>query len=331
MHMLKLVLLLIIPIFLMGTCANLSSYLAYGAENSNTLQVSVGAQGNFNIDSIAVHYTAGPDVKASFTINFNTSLETAPYINVSIPYDKSQYVSDKPVFGEAEVTIWGSTFENNGVSKDMTFSLDESYNVYINATIDNYPLGPSSGQIVCTYSFNLSNSIVDAKTKLAQLDQSNGTQSNMRGIINFEVSHLNQGISSNSQQKQLRFDLIIDSHIVNLCEFDLSIPDGYSFVGSQTLNGEDMYVTPNSVLGVATNNYGYDSQGNPFWANEVVVNWQTSVNPQIWDVHPYDWIIGGIIGVLVTLLLTPVILAAWNRIRKYKPNQYDENIEYIAN
>jgi hypothetical protein len=111
MRVLKLVLLLLIPIFLIGTCANFLSYGAYGAENSNALQVSVGTQGNFNIDSIAVHYVVGSDVKASIAINFNTSLETVPYIDVSIPYDKYQYYSDTPVFGEAQLTICGGTFK----------------------------------------------------------------------------------------------------------------------------------------------------------------------------------------------------------------------------
>jgi hypothetical protein len=190
--------------------------------------------------------------------------------------------------------------KNNGVSKDITVSVDEAYNHYFNASLNDYPLGPSSSQILCTYQFNLSSYIADAKIKLAQFEnQSNADQSNMRCIINFDVSHFNQGISFNGQQKQLQFDLIVDSHIVHLFEFDLSIPEGYSFVKSQTLNGDDMSVTPNSVLGVALNNYGFDSRGNPFWANEVVVNWQTAVSPQIWDLHPYDWIIGGIIGVVL--------------------------------
>lgn len=304
-------------IILLGALANTFMGLreANGVETSNALQVTVKTDGNFTIDWFSVHYTVGPDIKTYFSIDLNTSQEIAPFFSVDVPCDKVVYEEHKPIFDQAELTVWGSSFTENGITQDLTFNSEESYHSLFNVTIDNYPWGPDSYSTLYTYSFNLSQSIVEAKRVLAGLtDYSTAQQSNLRCIIGFEVDNLHQGISTSGQQRQLRFDLVAKTHALEHFSFDFSIPDGFYFVNKQTLDGEEMYTTPSSLLGIAKNDYGYDSQGNPFWTASAVVNWQVPAVAAFWETHPYDWVISAIVG----LLISTALILVWNRLHKPK-------------
>jgi hypothetical protein len=282
-------------------------------ETSNTLQVSTNAKGQFNIDCFSVYYTSGTSTNASFSLSFDTGSEISPEINVEIPYDKSQYEKDNPIFNSAELIIYGSTFVNNGVWDERTFGFDKCYHSFISPTINNNPWGPSSVSIICNYSFNLYPYLMEAKNCLGQLyNQPYALQTNLRCQIHFDVNNLAQGISSSGQQRQLRLDMLSKTTAVRMSSFHFVIPDNYYFINTQTWNGNEMYITPSSASWTETNNYRLDSNGNIFSSSEAIINWQTPVETPLWLTEPYY----SVITILIGIFLSGILALIWRWIKR---------------
>lgn len=271
------------------------------ADATNNLQVMLKTRGDFLIEWFEVSYQVFPTVRTLYTIRLNTLEEDHPFINVDIRFDETMYDIVKPTFDQAELMIWSGSFSlENGSSKIIHFSSSESYYYQFTPRIHN-PYGNYSSQYLCSYSFNLSQSIEEAKIFFASVTgYSTAEQSNFECMIQFITTGLVQGITEGGQERQLRFDFVCESHEVEHFSFRLSIPDDFDFIDKQTLNDEEMYKTPNYVWGVDQNDRGYDSLGNPFWMCTAVVNWRVPRALAILETHPVDWILSALIGFFIS-------------------------------
>lgn len=271
---------------------------------TNNLQVILENEGEVYIEWFTVHYDIYPTIRTHYTIRLYTLEEDNPFINVDIRFDRWIYERDKSTFELAQVMIWSSLFSmENGSSERVHFSSSDSYYCQFSPKLHN-PYGEYSGQYLCSYSFNLSHSIKEAKSLFAnKTGYTNAEQSNLRCMIQFASDGLTQGITEGGQEKQLRYDFVCKTHKLEHFSFHFDIPSDFCFVGSQTLNDEEMYEAPNMVWGTGSNDWGYDSSGNPFWCACAVVNWQVPKPLAIWEMHPVDWVLSFLVGFAISSLI----------------------------
>jgi hypothetical protein len=279
-----------------------------GRTVSNNLQVLVNSEGDILIDWFSVSYQVHPQVYSYYTIRLNSLYEKNLWIKVDIILDK---VEDTPIFNQAELIIWASSFlMENDSYKEIIFSFPESYTEEFLPSITEY----TSSQYSCTYFFNLTESIQKAKSFFATATGYNYEQSELRCIIGFNNTGLTQGISEGGAEKQLRYDFVCKTHRLEHFTFRFSIPDDYQFIDKQTLNDKDMYITPNELFLTDCNDYGYDTQGNPFWMCSAVINWKVPKALNFWETHPFDWILSALVG----FLISQSIIISKNRLWKPK-------------
>lgn len=295
-------------------------YFANATSVSNNLQVMLETEGNFLIEWFSVSYQIHPRVSTFYTIRAITLEDENPFINVDIRFGKLVYELNRPTFDQARLRIWSSLFTmENGSSERVHFSSSESFHYNFHPRIHN-PYGNYSGQYLCTYSFNLSQPIKDAKTFFANTTgYINATQSDLEFIIEFTTTDLIQGISEGGQERQLRFDFVCQTHELEHFSFSLSIPDSYDFIDKQTLNDLEMYETPNRVTGIDRNDMGYDSLGNPYWMGRTVVNWWVPRVIAFWETPPFSWILSALVGgLIISIPISFVSSYLWNRLQKPK-------------
>ena len=262
---------------------------------SNDLQVILRTEGDFFVEWFETDYVIYPTLKTGYTVRLYTLEEDNPFINVDIVMDDWLYERDNPKFDQAELVIYSSLFSmENGSSKRIDFSWSDSYHYHFTPKIQRYD---GYSQYLCSYSFNLSQSIKKAKISFADATgYTTSEQSNLRCMISFVTTGLTQGISEGGQEKQLRFGFVCRTHELENFHFHLSIPDDFNFIGQQTLNGKEMYETPTRVSGWDFNDRGFDSSGDPFWMCNAVVNWRVPRTLLPWEMHPLDWILSGLVG-----------------------------------
>lgn len=273
----------------------------HAASATNNLQVILRTEGILLIEWFTVTYDIYPTLRTHYAVHLYTLEEDNPSIQVDIIFDKWIYDKDKPTFDQAELNIWSSFFSmENGSSKRVDFPSSDWYYCQYTPKIHD-PYGPGSGQYLCSYSFNLSQPIMEAKRLFANATgQAIAKQSNLRCTLQFTTTGLTQGIAEGGQERQLRFDFVSKTHKLEHFSFHFFIPDNSVFIGKQTLNGKEMYQIPTHVSGVDSNDFGYDSSGNPFWMCSAVINWNVPRILAPWETHPVDWILSGLLGFFIS-------------------------------